>query len=138
LVGASPASGTSIIASLFERAAAEAGPVRAIRLRDATTTSFNAADSGATLVVDAGAIGDSWLIEEAIRQATDLILVARFGVDTLQQIITVRSATTASGAPLAAVMTYRRWRGFSRSDGDSDAAADGDGSAVTTNGSSHQ
>lgn len=141
VVGASPSSGTSIIASLFERAAAEAGPVRAIRLRDESTPSFRPADSGATLIIDAGAIGDSWLIEEAIRQATDLILVARFGVDTLAQIITVRSATAASGASLAAVMTYRRWRGFSRSDVDADARvdqADGDGSAMTTNGSSHQ
>jgi hypothetical protein len=140
LIGASPSSGTSAIASLFEKAAAEAGPVRAIRLGDESAPSFRTADSSITLIVDAGAIGDSWLIEEVIRQATDLILVARFGVDTQQQIVTVRSATTASDAPLAAVMTYRRWRGFSRSDRDADVVdhADGDGSAVTTNGSSHQ
>jgi hypothetical protein len=143
LIGSSRSSGTSAIASLFEKAAGEAGPVRAIRLRDESTTSLNPVASDTTLIVDAGTIGDSWLIEEAIRQATDLILVVRFGVDTLQQIITVRSATTASGASLAAVMTYRRWRGFSHSDRDADIGdvadhADSDGSAVTTHGSSQR
>lgn len=144
LIGASPSSGTSIIASLFERAAAETGPVRAIRLRDEATPSIHSADGDSTLVIDAGAIGDSWLIEEAIRQATDLIVVARLGVDTAQQVFMVRSATAASEVPLAAVVTFRPWRGFSRSDGavarDADGAArtDGGGSPMTTSGSSHQ
>jgi hypothetical protein len=98
-----------------------------------------------TVIIDAGALGDSWRIAEAVRRATDLIVVTRLGADTAEQVLTVRSATTASDAPLAAVMTYRRWRGFSRSEGDAvardvevaDRSGSG-GSTMTTSGSSHQ
>ena len=129
LIGASPSSGTSVIASLFEKAAAEAGPVRAIRLQDESAPPLRSA-ADATLVVDAGAIGDSWLMEEAVRQATDLIVVARLGADTVQQVFTVRSATTASEVPLAAVMTFRSRHGFSLSERTDDTA--GDESSTTT------
>ena len=114
-LGASPESGTSIIASLFERAAAETGPVQAIRLRDTATPTLPLARGDGTIIIDAGTVGESWLLEDAVRQATDLIVVARLGVDTRQHLFTVRSATAASDAPLAAVTTYRPWRPFSRS-----------------------
>jgi hypothetical protein len=118
LIGTSSASGTSIIASLFERAAAETGPVQAIRLTDVASPSLQLAEGEATTVIDAGTVGESWLLEDAVRQATDLIVVARLGVDTSHHLFTVRSASAASEAPLAAVMTYRPWRPFSRSDRD--------------------
>ena len=118
IVGASPSSGTSILASLFERAAAETGPVHAIRLRDVATPSLAPAAGDATTVIDAGAIGETWLFQDAVRQATDLIVVARLGVDTVAQLFTVRSATAASDTPLVAVMTYGKRRAFSRNGGD--------------------
>src|SRR5262249_52961052 len=114
----SPSSGASIIASLFERAATETGSVQAIRLRDATTPTLRLVQGEATIVIDAGSVGESWLFEDAVRQATDLIVVTRLGMDTVQNLFPVRSATAASDAPLAAVMTYRPWRPFSRSDRD--------------------
>ncbi len=113
LIGASPSSGTSIVSSLLERGAGEVGPVKVIRLADDSTTGFHPVDETGTLIVDAGAIGDSWLIGEAVQQATDLIVVARLGTDTVEQVFAVRSATTASAAPLFAVMAFGR--GFSRS-----------------------
>lgn len=145
LIGASPSSGTSVVASLFEMAAAEAGPVKAIRLTNELAPTSLSTDGNATLIVDAGAIGDSWLIEQAIRQATDLIVVARLGVDTEQQVFTVRSATTASEVPLAAVLTYLPLRGFSRSAGAPDGRdadivvrTDTDSSTRTTTRSPHR
>lgn len=134
LIGASTSSGTSVIASLFEKAAAEAGPVKAIRLEDEPAPPFRSADDDATLVIDAGAIGDSWLMEEAVRQATDLIVVVRLGADTVQQVFTVRSATTASEAPLAALMTFRSRHGFSLAEGTDGSTSDG---LSTTTRSSH-
>lgn len=123
LIGASPSSGTSVVASLLATAAGEAGSVKAIRLTDESTPSLHSPGEGVTLIIDAGAIGDSWLLEEAVRQATDLIVVVRLGFDTAQQLFTVRSATAASDIRLAAVMTYQPWRGFSRLHGDDSAKA---------------
>lgn len=145
IVGASPSSGTSSIAWLFEKAAAETEPVRSIRLRDESTASFRPIAGDATLIIDAGAIGESALIGEVVRQATELIMVARLNADTVQQIQAVRSATASGDAPLVAVLTYRPWSGFSRSGGGEDAvrergpvgSAKGD-SPTTTIESPHQ
>lgn len=114
VIGASSASGTSVVAALFGEAAAETGPVTSIRLTDLTTSALRD-DGETTVIVDAGAVGDSGLFGEAVRQATDLIVVVRLGVDTVQHLHIVRSATAASEVPLAAVMTYLAARGISHS-----------------------
>ncbi|MCV7421467.1 hypothetical protein H7K45_13020 [Mycobacterium yunnanensis] len=107
VIGASSSSGAEVVASLLAAAAAEGGPVKFIRLQDESSSPFGAVEDGATVVVDAGALGDSWLLSEAVRHATDLIVVARLDVDTVQQLYLVRSATSASSRGLAAIVTYR-------------------------------
>lgn len=114
VIGASSSSGTPVIASLLAAAAAEAGPVQTIRLVDESTSPFDAAEQETTLIVDAGALGESWLLSEAVRRATDLIVVARLDVDTVQQVFLVRSATAASSSRLAAVVTFHPKYGLSR------------------------
>jgi hypothetical protein len=93
VVGASPSSGSSVVASLLERAAAE-----------------SQSTSATTRVVDVGAIGDSTLTSDVIGAATDIVLVARFEVDTVTGVLALRSATASSDAPTVAVFTHRRWR----------------------------
>jgi len=106
LIGASATSGTSVVASLLEFAAAEHGPVR---LTDAVGA---ARDAGTTLIVDAGPIGVSDRIPVAIASATDLVLVTRLGVDTAEQVHVVRAATADNDAALNAVFTSLPWWTF--------------------------
>jgi hypothetical protein len=105
VIGASSASGTSEIASLLAAAAAEAGSAHLIRLENETTSPFAATGHDGTLVVDAGALGESWLLSEAVRHATDLVVVTRLDVDTAQQVYMVRSATRTSSSRLTAIVT---------------------------------
>jgi len=121
VIGASQSSGTSVIASLLAAAAAEAGPARTIRLQDESTSPFGAGEYDGTLVIDAGALGESWLLSEAVRRATDLIVVARLDVDTVQQVFLVRSATAASSSRLAAIVTFHPKHGLSRHRSDAGA-----------------
>lgn len=105
VIGASRSSGTAVVASLLELAAAEHVAVQAVALATDPLPSLAATDPPTTLVVDAGAMGDSKSTPDAIAAATDLIVVGRLGADTLSQTLVVRSATAASDAPLLAVFT---------------------------------
>jgi len=117
VVGASSSSGTAVVASLLAAAAAEAGPVTVLRLQDESGSPFGTVEPDATVVVDAGALGDSWLLSEAVRRATDLIAVARLDVDTAQQMYLVRSATSGSNVDLAGIVTFGAKHGLSRHGG---------------------
>lgn len=108
LIGASPSSGVSTVAALLELAAAEQGPVHL------TNAPVARPDVGTTLIVKAGTVGATDSIQEAIASATDLVLVARPGVDTAEQVHVVRSATASSDAPLNAVITSLAWWNFRR------------------------
>jgi hypothetical protein len=105
VIGASQSSGTAVIAALLQLAAAEHGPAEAVTLAQDPLPGLAPTDPPTTLVIDAGAMGDSKSTPEAIAAATDLIVVGRLGADTLSQTLVVRSATAASDAPLLAVFT---------------------------------
>ncbi|MCV7171927.1 hypothetical protein H7I41_18590 [Mycobacterium manitobense] len=115
VIGASRRSETKTVASLLEFAAAENGSVTRVRLDRASVLMLSAKNGGGAMIVDAGAIGDSALTAEAIGAATDLIVVGRLNVDTVPQILAVRSATASSSLPLLAVFTYRQWWSPTRS-----------------------
>ncbi len=68
LVGPSVGSGTSTIAALLELAAAEHGPVHVVN------EPITRPDPETTVIVKAGAIGDTGSIPEAIASATDLVV----------------------------------------------------------------
>lgn len=104
VIGASSTSGTAVVASLLEFAAAEIGPVEAISLVDGEFPSSPRPER-ATVVVDAGAIGESKWTPAAIRLATVIVVVGRLGTDTIDDTLVVRSATSVSDAPLLAVFT---------------------------------
>jgi hypothetical protein len=116
VIGASSSSGSSVVASLLENAAADSRPVAA------TTTSLGqhslptSAEPTTTHVVDGGTVGDPTLTPDVIGAATDIVLVARVEADTVGRVLALRSATAASAAPVVAVFTYRRWQrgGFRR------------------------
>jgi hypothetical protein len=116
VIGASSSSGSSVVASLLENAAADSRPVAA------TTTSLGqhslptSAEPTPTHVVDGGTVGDPTLTPDVIGAATDIVLVARVEADTVGRVLALRSATAASAAPVVAVFTYRRWQrgGFRR------------------------
>jgi hypothetical protein len=108
LIGASPRSGTDVVASLLQSAAAEHGPAEYLDLKTAEKLP-SPTNKMRTLIVDAGALGESALAAEVIRAATDLIVVARLDSDTTAQMLAVRSATASSRVPLIALFTYRPW-----------------------------
>jgi hypothetical protein len=80
------------VASLLEMAAAESQPAPATR------------------VVAGGSVGDSTLTPAVIGAATDIVLVARIGADTVARVLALRAATASSAAPVVAAFTYRRSR----------------------------
>lgn len=108
LIGASPSSGTSIVAAVLELAAAERGPVHL------TNVLGTRPDPETTVIVKAGPIGATESIPEAIASATDLVLVSRLGVDTDEQVHLALSSAASSDAPLSAVFTSLPWWYFRR------------------------
>lgn len=107
VIGAGGQSGTSVVAALLAAAAAEQGPVVTTKLSDEAPQT---APDAVTEVIDGGALADSPSIGAAIQRATDLIVVCRLDVDTVEQVQTVRSATASAAAPLIGVFTYRASR----------------------------
>ncbi|MGE2836566.1 hypothetical protein [Mycobacterium sp. SMC-4] len=108
VIGASSASGSRTITDLLAFAAAETGAATTVRLRDDPAPLPASRDE--TAILDAGALGDAAALPQAIAAATDLVVVARLGVDTVAQVLAVRSATAAAETvPLAAVFTHRPW-----------------------------
>jgi hypothetical protein len=113
VLGASPSSGSSVVASLLETAAAEGQPIAATTTRSGQHSLPNSPQPSTTHVVAGGAIGDSTLTPDVIATATDIVLVARIDGDTVAQVLALRSATASSTAPVVAVFTYCRSRGGS-------------------------
>ncbi|MGE2728569.1 hypothetical protein ACQI4F_03755 [Mycolicibacterium vaccae] len=108
VIGGSSSSGTRLITDLLALAAAESGPVRTVALAESESP-LPAGRDGTTLV-DACALGSAAQLPATIAAATDLVVVARLGVDTVAQVLAVRSATAAvENVPLAAVFTHRPW-----------------------------
>jgi hypothetical protein len=120
VIGASAASGTAYVTSLLSFAAAENGPATTITLSGVDSHVLDRPGDSGALIIDAGAIGDSAQVPRAVRMADVLVLVARFGVDAVTQVLAVRAATAPSDAPLVAVFTHgslrsRRLAGRGRS-----------------------
>lgn len=131
VIGASRASGSGVVASLFETAAAEQGPTVLATLAEGSVTLPTGSEDDRTLILDIGALGDSPLATQAIAAATDLILVARLNVDSVAAVSAVRAATASTAAPLRAVVTYRPLFAFGGGAKSADAPpSDGTGGAT--------
>jgi predicted amino acid-binding ACT domain protein len=108
VLGASSSSGTSVVASMLEMAAAESQTASAVWPASGQHSAQTTADPPTTRIVAGGAVGDSTPIP--IGAATAIILVARIEADTVAQALALRSAAASSPAPVVAVFTYRRSR----------------------------
>ena len=64
------------------------------------------------MIIDAGALGDSGLLSDAMGLATDLIIVVRLHADTVPNALAVCSAAAAIEVPLIAACTLMPWRPF--------------------------
>ncbi|WP_185294978.1 hypothetical protein [Mycolicibacterium litorale] len=106
VIGASASSGSGLVASLLETAAAEQGPTALVTLAQDSLTLPTGSEHDRTLILDIGALGDSPLAIQAIAAATDVILVTRLNVDSVAAVAAVRAATASSAVPLRAVVTY--------------------------------
>lgn len=109
VVGVSSSSGSDTIASLLELAAAERGPATLISAANGGPTSLPQTDEDTTLIIDTGALGLSALTPEAIRAATDIVVVARVDTDTVIPAMAACSAAAAGDAPVLALFTHRSW-----------------------------
>ena len=109
VIGSSSSSGTATVAGLLHLAASEHGAVETVTLADPDVGTLVPSTPGATLIIDAGALGGSRLQSQAVGSATDLIMVSRVGVDTVMQAQAIRSVTAATDTPLLAVFTHRDW-----------------------------
>ena len=110
VIGASPTSGAGTVSSLLELAAAEAGSVHVVTLTPRQVTIPDLAETGVrTLIIDAGVVGSSPLIPDAVGRATTIVVVARLEADTIAQVLTVCAATESSNAPQLAAVTYQPW-----------------------------
>lgn len=112
VIGASRSSGSDVVASLLETAAAEQGRTALATLAEGSVTLPTGSEHDRTLILDIGALGDSPLAVQAIAAATDLILVVRLNVDSVAAVAAVRAATASSAAPLQAAVTYWPLFGF--------------------------
>lgn len=108
VIAASSSSGASVVASLLELGAVGSRPVRLI------TAPVDEHDAATIYIIDVGAVGANDAVAQAIASATDLVLVARLGADTVAHLHVVRSATAASDAPLHAIFTSLPWWDFGR------------------------
>lgn len=110
VLGASSSSGSELVASLLETAVAEARSEEAVPTPSGQHSVTGPAEPTTTRVVAAGAVGDSTLTPELVAAATDIVLVVRIESDTVADVLALRAATAASGAPVVAVFTHRRRR----------------------------
>ncbi|MGP4058262.1 hypothetical protein ACTWP6_26135 [Mycobacterium sp. 4D054] len=106
VLGASPTSGSSVVATLLEFAAAESTPAAA------SISGLHAAPSSTepvtTRIVHGGAVGDPSLTPDVIAGATTVVAVAQIEGDTTAQVLMLRSAIAAATAPTFAAFTVRR------------------------------
>ncbi len=115
LIAASATSSTPVVLSLFEFAARELGSTKTVTLARDESAPLAPAGEVANVFIDAGTIGASRRVSEAIALATEVIVVTEIGVDTVAQVLTVR-ASVPSQTPVWTVLTYRP-RGKSSSTG---------------------
>lgn len=110
VLGVSDASGAGEVAALLEHAAAESGLVKVVPASGEVLPELPEIDERATLVVCAGGLGQGKLTPEAIRVATDVLIVARVDNDVVLAAAAACSAAAAGTAPVAAVFTHRSWK----------------------------
>lgn len=91
VVGASAKSGSAQVAALLREAAAETHSEDGIA------------------IVDAGALGESASIAAEIAGATEVILVARLNVDTMDSVAAVVAAARTHPGGVKAVVTFQPW-----------------------------
>ncbi|MGV0605293.1 hypothetical protein [Mycolicibacterium sp. XJ1904] len=106
LIAASPTSPTPVVLSLFEFAAKELGSTRTVTLARDDSAPLAPAGEVTAVLIDAGTIGASRRVSEAIALATEVVVVAEIGVDTVAQVLTVRASVPAQ-TPVWSVLTYR-------------------------------
>jgi hypothetical protein len=107
ITGVSGASGAQLVAKLLFAATSEEGAVLvsdAEELRAAL-----AKDPTGDVIVDAGSIAKSTVFAQSIPQATDIVAVARIGVDRAAEARVLMSAASASNATFSAVLTTGSW-----------------------------
>jgi hypothetical protein len=111
VIGTSPTSGARTVSSLLELAAAERGSVQVVTLSPEQIDIPVLPETGGrqTLIIDAGIVGSSPLIPNAVGLATTIVLVARLESDTMAEFMTVCAATESSGAQRMAAVTYQPW-----------------------------
>lgn len=115
VIGASESSGSGVVAALFEHAAAaDDQPATMVRNRPGQHSSSTA--HSPTRVVDGGCPGDATLTSELVTAATEIVLVARLGIDSAPDVSGLSAVIAPSAAPSLAVFTYRHFeaRGFLR------------------------
>lgn len=106
LIAASPTSPMPVVLSLFEFAAKELGSTRTVTLARDDSAPLAPAGEVTAVLIDAGTIGASRRVSEAIALATEVVVVAEIGVDTVAQVLTVRASVPAQ-TPVWSVLTYR-------------------------------
>ena len=111
VIGASSSSGDAVVASILEIAARESRSTAAAPTPLGQHALPVSAGTPTAQIVAGGAVGDSTLTPDVVAAATSIVLVARIDVDTVAQVLALRSATASSSAPVVAVFTYRRWQG---------------------------
>ncbi len=110
VLGVSEASGSGVVSSLLGHAAAGHGTVVLASATDDALPAPAEPDKRSTLIVDAGGLGKGKLTPEALRLATDIVVVARVDADTGMPAVAACSAAAAAEAPVMAAFTHRTWK----------------------------
>lgn len=110
VIGASPSSGSSTVAALLETASAESQPVPSVSGPSGQHSRPTSAGPSTTQVVAGGAVGESTLTQDVIAAATAIVLVAGIDIDSVPNVLALRSATASTEVPVVAVFTHRRRR----------------------------
>lgn len=107
VIGASAKSGSADVAALLHGAAAESGDATLVTLSDRPVTAPGHADR--TVIVDAGTTGESAFTGDVIAAATEVILVARLNVDTVDTVAALASTARVTGTAVKALLTFQPW-----------------------------
>jgi hypothetical protein len=105
VVGASTASGSSVVASLLAIATAEREPTQLARSAEELTTVLAELGGADSVVVDAGPVMSSPAFLDVVTRATDIVLVACLGLDRPVEAAAVATAARSSDVPVSAVLT---------------------------------
>jgi len=106
VAGASSASGSEAVAAAISAAAAELCPVE--RRRVVAGCPLGEPETGC-LIVDGGSLADSPGLPDALRQASDVLLAFRTGVDGLSEAVTLATVANDGPARISAVLTTAPW-----------------------------